>query len=666
MKTAEDLLRGLNPEQRDVVTHNEGPLVVTAVAGCGKTTALVHRVAYLELGCDVDPETILAVTFSKKASDEMNTRLRELGATGARVGTWHSLTWQIVRSEKRDTIGEWDVDSSNRYRTIVKVALGFRHMDWKTSDLSIVTGYIGRCKSRLAKAGTDKAREIAEELYKVNPCQQTNPALLFEAYDLAEEMRIQRRLIGFDDMLVGAWELLSDESTRIRWASKWAYLMQDEAQDENEAQSVIAEMLAREHRNIMIVGDPAQSIYSFRGAEPQRFLGFAAEWNARVINMRRNYRSGVEIIDAANGVIEAMSPETHMGVTMLCERETEADVAVSTHADAEAEADHVADEIAEYVADGRNPADISILYRTNAMSRAFEEALLSRRIPFVVLGGTMFWDRKEVAALIGYLRIADGRADFGDVKKCINTPFRYLGKAFVERVECEETNDPDFDWCDAVATVASSRAGGLQGRQRTSALEWANLIRTVRGSIEKLDALGDVSDLDFDASSDRLHPAKPHMPAALLEMIIHATRYTQRLTRDEGAETIENNRVSNVRELVRVAEKFTSVRELLDFIDATREAAEKARRENRSSDRVILASLHKSKGLEWPIVYIAGASEKLLPHGRSTDIEEERRLFYVGVTRAKDVLRVSSVGRAALGPRTSNVEPSRFLAEAGL
>lgn len=661
--TANDLLEGLNPEQRDVATHNEGPLLVTAVAGCGKTTALVHRIAYLIEGHGVPQESINAVTFSKKAADEMNERLRKLGVTTAQVGTWHSLTWKILRRELIDSIGAWDVDDRDRYRTIVKVALGFRGMDWKTADLSVVLGYIGRCKARLAKDGTDKARQIAEETYDANPCQQTAPDLLFEAYELAEEARRQRRLITFDDMLVGAWELLLDENTRQRWASKWTHLLQDEAQDENEAQHTIGEILARDHRNYMIVGDPAQSIYGFRGAEPERFMAFAKDWGARTIAMRRNYRSGAEIIDASNGVIRAMAPETHMGVEMLCERGTRAEIAVTEHVDAEAEAEHIGDEIASLLEDGGSPSEVAVLYRTNSQSRAIEEAMLTRRIPYVVLGGTQFWNRKEVKALIGYLRVADGRADFDDMKKCLNTPFRYLGKRFVERVECEETGEPDFDWADAVVRLANDERNGLQGRQRTSAAEWANLIRTIRRSIEARDAI-DLAELDFDANEDRQHPAKPHMPAALLEMVIRDTRFVHHLTRDEGAETVENNRVSNVRELVRVAEKFTTVRDFLDFIDENLEAAERARHEKRP-ERVILCSLHKSKGLEWPTVYIAGASEKLLPHSRA-DIEEERRLFYVGVTRAKDRLRVSHVGRAAIGPTTRPVQASQFIGEAGL
>lgn len=655
-----DLLAGLNPEQREVVLHDEGPSLVVAVAGAGKTTALVHRIAYLVRERQVPPHEILAVTFSKKAADEMNLRLRGLGIRDARVGTWHSVAWEILRDEMPHT-REWEVDSKDRFRTIVKTILGFRGMDWKTADLTTVMSYIGICKARLAEPGSDKSEEIAQEFFDARPCTQRSPELLQQAYWKATEEQMQRRLLTFDDMLVGCWKVLCEEGIRAGWASRWRYVLQDEAQDENEAQHTIGEMLARDHRNYMVVGDPAQSIYGFRGAMPEKLLAFEKEWGARVIKMSRNYRSGDGVITHANGVIDSMDEGTHLGVKMIPERGCEARINLEVHDDMDEEGEEVAQALAEMNASGMEWRDMAVLYRTNAQSRGVEEACLTHRIPYVVLGGTNFYNRKEVKDLIAYLRVADGRDDFDAVRRCINAPFRFLGKRFVEKLE-EEGDRSGDDWVKVVRSLAESSRAGLNWKQRTSANEWASLIDSIRASIKKRD---EVTDLQVALTNDNPEDSiRHHMPAALLERVIKETEYTRYITRDEGAETVENNRVSNIRELVRAAEKFTTVREFLDYVDETIKAAEKAQKDE-DIDRVTLCTLHRSKGLEWDAVFMTGANDKILPHGRAEDIGEERRLFYVGVTRARDYLRLSYVRKAAFGDSVMYLSPSKFLAEAG-
>lgn len=635
------LLEGLNPEQVAVVTHHEGPLFVQAVAGAGKTAALVKRIAYLIQVRNAAPSEILAVTFSKKAADEMNKRLVALGVDGCRVGTWHSVCLQICRTTP---LKNWEIDDKDKYRGLVKIVLGFREMDWKGADLSTVLGYIGRCKAALAEPGSDKARAIARAFFDSRPCRQTDHALLHEAYERTEQARRQRRLLTFDDFLVEAWRIL-DNGERGRWAARWSYLLQDECQDENEAQDVIAEMLARDHRNYMVVGDFAQSIYGFRGSEPQRFLDFEKKWAAKRVQMHRNYRSAGTIIEAANRSLATMEG----AVKMTCERGGLGAVTSQVHGNFDAEAASVADEVQLRLADGQKPSSFAVLYRTNAQSRALEEAFLSRRLPHVVLGGVNFYRRKEVQDLLAYLRVAAGRDGFDAVKRCINAPFRFLGKAFVAKLEARD--DDEVDW----PMEARDLACHLGRRQATGVHEWANLIEVLR------ERMAEQAEREVD-SGENLD--RDGCPQALLELVLSDTHYLEWLTRDEGSETAENSRAMNVRELVRSSERFRTVDELLDYVDETLAASRRAR--GKKGDVTVLCSLHRSKGLEWPTVFLTGVNERILPHARAEDIGEERRLFYVGVTRARDWLIVSHVKEADCGGVSREMTPSRFLREAGL
>lgn len=665
LPTEEELLEDLNPEQVTVVKWVTGAVCVAATAGSGKTRALVHRIARLIAVEGILPRQILATTFSKKAAGEMNERLRALGVTEARVGTWHSLSLQIIR-EERPEFCEWEIDSRDRFRTVVKDVLGWKGMKWKTADLSVVLGFIGICKANCAEAGSDKAREIADEMFEFNPCGQNDPHLLTEAYFHAQEAAIQRRLLTFDDMLLACWKILREEpEARARWSSRWDFCLQDEAQDENLVQAEIGEFLARRHGNYMIVGDPAQSIYGFRGALPEKFLAFREEWGAEVIRMHRNYRSGDAILEAANGTIRAMDPTTHLGVEMVGERGVPGEVVLDEYQDADDEGENVADRILELHESGIGWQDIAVLYRTNAQSRGVEEACLSNKVPYVVIGGTNFYDRKEVKDLLSYLRAGAGRDGWDPIRRSLNKPFRFLGKAFLEKVE--GNHRVSEKWTETVRRVADMR-GGIQSRQRTSAFEWAGLVDGIAQSITIRDA--GQAELESEPIEDRdaitmVPELRDHMPAALLERVIAETDYMRYITRDEGAETVENNRVSNVRELVRAAARFTTVAELLDYVDTVLEAAREAKAGSKS-DRVTLCSLHRSKGLEWLAVFVLGCNEKILPHGRAEDIEEERRLFYVGMTRAMDVLHLSMLRVASFGSSVMSCEPSRFIAEAGL
>jgi DNA helicase-2/ATP-dependent DNA helicase PcrA len=661
LPTKEQILDYLNDQQKKVVKFFCGAALVVAVAGSGKTRALVHRIAYLIAVRKVGPQSILAVTFSKKAADEMTERLEQLGVYGCRVGTWHSLCYEILRKET--DLGEWEVDSKDRFRVVVKQVLGYKGMNWKKADLTKVLSYISLCKANLAEAGSEKAEEIAQELFDSNPCAQTNPTLLVEAYWRAQEAAEARQLLTFDDMLVFVWRLFQDESVRVRWASRFDFVLQDEAQDANLAQIELATLLAKDHRNYMVVGDPGQSIFGFRGAVPEKLLQFKEDWDADIVKMHINYRSANEILDAANNVIDSMEPGTHLDVKIEGAKNSRTEVKVHELMDQDVEGERIANEILELNSSGMDWKDVAVLYRTNAQSRGVEEQLISHRIPYVVIGGTNFYDRKEVKDLLSYLRCAVNR-DEESFKRCINAPFRYLGNVFRDRVVADHYSDET--WTETAKRIVDQGIG-VQYRQKTSVLEWSNLIDSISRAVELRKELeGDLVSQGIDRDAIKYHPTiKDYMPAAILERIVDETDYLKFIARDEGAETVENNRVSNVRELIRAAERFTTVEELLEYIDATLDVS-KQTRATRDKNRVILTTLHRSKGLEWKTVFIIGVSEKILPHGKAEDLGEERRLFYVGVTRAMEHLYISSIRSAALGQGVFSLEPSRFLKEARL
>jgi DNA helicase II / ATP-dependent DNA helicase PcrA len=624
-------LDGLNPEQAAVVGHTHGPICVLAGAGSGKTKALVARIGRL-IDDGAGPRRILAVTFSKKAADEMNERIIKQRIRGARVGTWHSLCWQILRDD--ETIyASWQIDQRDRHKAILKEAMGYKHVDWKEGDLGEVRRFIAWCKANLWGPKSENAQEEAAKRFG------SSARRAVDVYKVSEMLVADAGLLTFDDMLMRVWEHLLFEKNRARWAASWDHLLQDEGQDANRAQVVIAEMLARDHRNYMIVGDMAQSIYGFRGSSPDYLRDFADEWQAPVVCMNRNYRSGSAIVGVANDSIRRAT--VRLPSDLHPERTIAGDVRIVGATDLDDEAQELAAHVEAHAAEAEAKlADFCVLFRTNAQSRAIEEALLGRKIPYVVIGGCIFYERKEVRDLLAYLRLAAERDPDGDaVRRCINAPFRYLGPKFVDRM-LELARGRKASWATVVRYAASH--AGIQRRQQESAEEWCDIIEAAQTAI-----------------------AREERPAAVLSEIVRKTRYVEWLERDQGEESIEDSHAANVRELVRVAERFKSVGELLDFIDKNIAAAQRQRRGQDGGDQLLLMSVHRAKGLEWPRVWVVGCNDGILPHAKG-DPEEERRIFYVAVTRAKDELTLSYVGKLASRRGVLDVEPSRFLRDAHL
>lgn len=642
-----DYFEGANPEQREAIAHDDGPALVLAGAGSGKSFCIVRRTARLVGQRKACPSEILAVTFSRKAAESLNARLTGLGVQSTRVGTWHSVCWEIMRME-RSPYSDWELDTRDRIRLLAKLVLGHQGMKWRGADLTLVLTYVSLCKANLIDPGTDESLQFARAMHASDPCPARTPELLVQAYLEIANAQHQRQLLTFDDMLVEAHRLLQDDAGALaRWSGRWRYLIEDEFQDASRVQRSLADMLAREHRNYMAVGDSAQMIYGFRGSSPEHLAGYIRDYDPKIVKLGRNYRSGLEIVTAANRV----AGEIKMSVQMTSERGTRADVSVRRYADVDREGEAVASDAMARHADGQRWEDMAVLYRTNAQSRGVEEAFITARIPYVVLGGSNFYERKEVCALLAYLRVAAGDATFADVRRSIGAPFRFLSKSFLERFESDSRGcSSAADWVLLARNVAD--APRVAPLQRVAVLEWAALIESLAGA----------TNCQGKAELVGTENARAFFPAALLERVITETKFVEYLTRDEGAETVENNRVSNVRELVRSAERFTTSVDLLEYVRRVIAASKDKSR----GDRVTLMSVHRSKGLEYGTVYFIGANEQLIPHAKSEDLAEERRLFYVGMTRASDSLMLSCVERAALGSGVRTMEPSRFIKTAGL
>lgn len=658
---------GLNPEQIEVVRYRGGPFRVLALAGSGKTECLGRLIAVLVAVEGVDASRILAVTFSKKGADEMGTRIsRKFGVSGARVGTWHSLCYQIIREDRLEE-ASWEIEDSGpgtNAKVLLKAVLGWKGMDWKGADLSAVAGFISWCKAHLWEPDSTEAAAFAAVAFGWQAGKATR------AFQLYNEALAEKGLLTYDDYLVvAARHLRSSEDVRVSWASRWDYVLQDEKQDANLAQDVIAELLARDHRNYVVIGDCYQAIYGFRGSSPSYLAKFDETWpGARTVVLPRNYRSGRRIIEAANRIVaRAVVDGIDVPTRMIGERDCDGDVRVLCAESLDDEANTIADVIVKHTATGETKlSDHTILFRTNAQSRALEESLLSRRVPYVVVGGVSFYERREVRDLLAYLRLAAGRGGTDDIKRSINTPFRFLGAKFVERVMAAAESaleDDDFvNWHSIVGKVAEGER--LQERQRVSARDWSEMLRLLQTRIEE-GATERARAAAADAPPDPLRVEEAR-PAALLEHVVRMTRYIDYLNKEEGGETTADSGAANVREMVRVAERFETAPELLDYIDETIKSARRQREDKQAGgERVLLMSVHRSKGLEWPHVYVAGMNELILPHVKG-DPEEERRLAYVAATRARDVLVLSYVRRIATRAGIKDVEPSRFLRDTGL
>lgn len=628
-----DFTDGLNNEQARAVTHGDGPLLILAGAGSGKTKTLTHRIAYLIGELKVFPSRILAVTFTNKAAKEMRQRLAKLLDEEADnrqfmpwMGTFHSICVRILRMDgasigldKRFLIYDTD-DQVSLMKQIMK-ARGLTDKDIKPRA---VLSVISNAKNEMRSAEDFSMSTRGPREQKI--------AELFFAYEKALK---EAAALDFDDLLIKTVELLQNSpEIRQKWQRQFEYILIDEYQDTNAVQYALIKLLVNERRNLCVVGDDAQSIYSFRGADYTNILNFERDFpGTTVVKLEQNYRSTGAILDLANSLIQHNIHRTDKNLwtangdgidPKLWQLYSESEEALA-----------IANEIQAQIANGRQYGDVAVLYRTNAQSYAIERALRQSYIPYKIVGGLRFLDRAVVKDVLAYLRLLYQPSDRVSFLRIVNVPKRGIGTVSVAKF---------LDWNDAArrdivsGLLAVEEADNLTARAKRPLLELGKILEELQQEI--------------DGS-----------PAELIEKIIKRTGYGDFI--NDGTPQAEE-RMENIGVLLAEAKAYVDVPAFLE------EMALMSSADTAAEQQVTLMTLHAAKGLEFPVVFLAGLEEGILPHarvfdsGKADDIEEERRLCYVGVTRAREELFVSCASsRTQFGQIGYNM-PSRFLDEMGL
>ena len=629
------LLTGLNKEQQQAVQHTEGPLLILAGAGSGKTKVLTVRIAHL-LAQGVNPYEILAITFTNKAAKEMKSRVEGLvGDVANRIwlSTFHSFCAKFLRFELDNFLGynsNFTIYDTSDSQAVIKAALKALNLDDKYYPVGAMLAAISDAKNKLLFASD--FRKQAKDFY------QQKVADVYEYYE--RELR-KNNALDFDDLLLVAVKLLqSNEAVLDKYSKRFRYVMIDEYQDTNHAQYLLAKLLASHWKNIAVVGDADQSIYAWRGADIQNILDFEKDYpNCTSIKLEQNYRSTKIILDAANAVIE--NNEGRPKKNLWTDKTEGAKIQHFTAQSEHEEAAFIGDTIAKkHDIHGVPYGDMAILYRTNAQSRVLEEALIKRALPYTMVGGTKFYDRKEIKDVLAYLRVLYNPFDDLSLLRIINVPKRSIGATTVAKLQ-------DY-----------ARANGTSLFMTLTQL---HLVDSIKGKTkEKLEEFGILIFTLVAEMEDRT-------VLDILESILDRTGYLAQL--EESTDPQDQARAENIGELLSVAKDFQDTNPsgtVEDFLEQVALVNDVDSFEQEES-KVTLMTLHAAKGLEFPIVFLGGFEEGLFPHSRTLmnpeEIEEERRLAYVGITRAEKELYISNATTRTVFGRTSSYLPSRFIDE---
>ena len=629
------LLTGLNKEQQQAVQHTEGPLLILAGAGSGKTKVLTVRIAHL-LAQGVNPYEILAITFTNKAAKEMKSRVEGLvGDVANRIwlSTFHSFCAKFLRFELDNFLGynsNFTIYDTSDSQAVIKAALKALNLDDKYYPVGAMIAAISDAKNKLLFASD--FRKQARDFY------QQKVADVYEYYE--REWR-KNNALDFDDLLLVAVKLLqSNEAVLDKYSKRFRYVMIDEYQDTNHAQYLLAKLLASHWKNIAVVGDADQSIYAWRGADIQNILDFEKDYpNCTSIKLEQNYRSTKIILDAANAVIE--NNEGRPKKNLWTDKTEGAKIQHFTAQSEHEEAAFIGDTIAKkHDIHGVPYGDMAILYRTNAQSRVLEEALIKRALPYIMVGGTKFYDRKEIKDVLAYLRVLYNPFDDLSLLRIINVPKRSIGATTVAKLQ-------DY-----------ARANGTSLFMTLTQL---HLVDSIKGKTkEKLEEFGILIFTLVAEMEDRT-------VLDILESILDRTGYLAQL--EESTDPQDQARAENIGELLSVAKDFQDTNPsgtVEDFLEQVALVNDVDSFEQEES-KVTLMTLHAAKGLEFPIVFLGGLEEGLFPHSRTLmnpeEIEEERRLAYVGITRAEKELYISNATTRTVFGRTSSYLPSRFIDE---
>ena len=631
----QSLLDGLNREQQQAVQHTEGPLLILAGAGSGKTKVLTVRIAYL-LAQGVNPYEILAITFTNKAAKEMKSRVEGLvGDVANRIwlSTFHSFCAKFLRFELDNFLGynsNFTIYDTSDSQVVIKAALKALNLDDKYYPVGAMISAISDAKNKLMFASD--YRKQARDFY------QQKVADVYEYYE--RELR-KNNALDFDDLLLVAVKLLQSNAAVLeKYSKRFKYVMIDEYQDTNHAQYLLAYLLSSHWKNIAVVGDADQSIYAWRGADIQNILVFDKDYpNCTSIKLEQNYRSTKIILDAANAVIDNNEgrPEKNLWTDKVEGAKIQHFTAQSEHEEAAFIGDTI---VKKHDIHGVPYGDMAILYRTNAQSRVLEEALIKRALPYTMVGGTKFYDRKEIKDVLAYLRVLYNPFDDLSLLRIINVPKRSIGATTVSKLQ-------DY--------------ARENGTSLFMTLTQLHLVDTIKGKTkEKLEEFGIliftlVAEMDDKSVLD------------ILEAILDRTGYLAQL--EESTDPQDQARAENIGELLSVAKDFQDTNPtgtVEDFLEQVALVNDVDSFEQEES-KVTLMTLHAAKGLEFPIVFLGGLEEGLFPHSRTLmnpeEIEEERRLAYVGITRAEKELYISNATTRTVFGRTSSYLPSRFIDE---
>ena len=630
-----DCTYGLNPQQAEAVINTEGPMLIMAGAGSGKTKVLTCRVANL-LQKGVRPYRILAITFTNKAAAEMRERVNNMSGPAAKdvwLFTFHAFCARFLRMEI-DKLpgygGNFAIYDTADSQNLIKQILKEMNLDDKRFQPSGILSRISNAKNALQDAAAF-ARQ-AGDFYEQK---------VADIYSRYEQKLQLNNALDFDDLLMLSIKLLQEnKEVREKYQDRFDYLLVDEYQDTNHAQYLLTKCLAAKHRNICVVGDADQSIYGWRGADIQNILDFEKDYpDAKVIKLEQNYRSTQIILDAANAVIENNTGRKPKN--LWTENKSGADIIYFQAVDERDEARFVIEQLQNLQrTENKKLGDMAILYRTNTQSRIFEEMLIKSGISYNMVGGLKFYERKEIKDIIAYLRVIFNPADSLSLLRIINVPKRGIGDASLAKIQAYAAAN-NVSLFEAVSNAAA--IDGLSSR-----------------FVSKLD---DLAGIIFEL----MNLANEAPVEDLIDRVLRDTGYLEELENERTPQA--QSRIDNLHELISVAQEFAASEEennlenflahvaLVSDIDDT----------ELGEDAITLMTLHSSKGLEFPVVFLVGMEEGLFPHARTlmdeTEIEEERRLCYVGITRAKEKLFLSSTKMRTIYGNTVTYPPSRFLQE---
>ena len=614
----EDLLKNLNDEQIEAVKHNEGPCLVLAGAGSGKTKVLTNRIAYL-IENGVRDYNILAITFTNKAAKEMRDRVYNLvGDVASFIGTFHSLGLRIIRENcgYLNLPSNFSIIDSDDVLTVIKKILKDMNLDTKQYSPSYIRNRISFIKNQMLS-------EMELDKFFNTPIDK----IVVDVYYKYNERLIASAAVDFDDLLLMPVRLFEHNKEILEhYQERYKYILIDEYQDTNPVQYKLSKLLASKYKNIFVVGDMNQSIYAFRQADYHNIVNFEKDYaNAKTIKLEHNYRSTNNILNAANDVIS--HNKERKDLMLYSDKGDGPKITYLRSYDEKHEISLVIDEINKLYLDGYEPKDVAILYRTNAQSRAIEEVFASKGIPYKIYGSYYFYNRKEIKDLISYLKLIYNDKDEISLRRIINVPKRGIGDSAIKDIELRA----NLNQCSMYDALESKKE-----------LEFKDIIESIKKTSENL-SLTELIDEVLDKSGMKKELEDSH------------------LIEDE-------TRLENLMEFKSITasyEERTGSVNLGDFLEEISLVSDQA---NHTEDGnvVTLMTLHSAKGLEFPVVFMVGMEEGIFPHNMSImedNIEEERRLCYVGITRAKEKLYLTNAKRRMLYGKDQMNVPSRFIAE---